>query len=132
MGKIKFGTDGWRAVIADDFTFVNVAKVAQAIADCYQTQPDKEKGLVVGYDARFLSREFAQEMVEVLAGNSISVILSSEDIPTQCMSSTIKDKGLAGGLIVTASHNPRISKTHTQKTEPRAVSENIYFNKLLH
>ena len=106
MGKIKFGTDGWRAVIADDFTFANVAKVAQAIADYYQTQPDREKGLVVGYDARFLSREFAQEMVEVLAGNGIFVILSSEDIPTQCISFVIEDRELAGGAIVTASHNP--------------------------
>ncbi len=106
MGKIKFGTDGWRAVIADDFTFANVAKVAQAIADYYQTQPDKEKGLVVGYDARFLSREFAQEMTEVLAGNGICVILSPEDIPTQCISFVIEDKELAGGVIVTASHNP--------------------------
>ncbi|TKJ48084.1 hypothetical protein CEE34_00555 [Candidatus Aerophobetes bacterium Ae_b3a] len=106
MGKIKFGTDGWRAVIADDFTFANVARVAQAIADYYQTQPDKEKGLVVGYDARFLSREFAQEMVEVLAGNGILVILSSEDIPTQCISFVIEDRELAGGVIITASHNP--------------------------
>jgi len=106
MGKIKFGTDGWRAVIADDFTFANVAKVAQAIADYYQIQPDKEKGLVVGYDARFLSREFAQEMVEVLAGNGIFVILSSEDIPTQCISFVIEDRELAGGVIITASHNP--------------------------
>ncbi|MQY59348.1 MAG: phosphoglucomutase/phosphomannomutase family protein [Clostridia bacterium] len=106
MGKIKFGTDGWRAVIADDFTFANVARVAQAIADYYQTQPDKEKGLVVGYDARFLSREFAQEMVEVLVGNGIFVILSLEDIPTQCISFAIEDKELAGGAIVTASHNP--------------------------
>lgn len=106
MGKIKFGTDGWRAVIADDFTFTNVAKVAQAIADYYKTQPNKEKGLVVGYDARFLSREFAQEVAEVFAGNGLFVILSSEDLPTQCISSAIGDRGLAGGVVVTASHNP--------------------------
>ncbi|MFQ6115342.1 MAG: hypothetical protein ACE5NG_14885 [bacterium] len=132
MGKIKFGTDGWRGVIADDFTFANVAKTAQAIADYYQTRPDRKKGLVVGYDACFLSREFAEKVAEVLAGNNPNVILSSKDLPTQCISSTIKDKGLAGRLIVTASHNPRIWRTHTQKTEPRAVSENIYFNKSLH
>lgn len=106
MGKIKFGTDGWRAVIAHDFTFSNVAKVAQAIADYYKTQPNKEKGLVVGYDARFLSREFAQEVAEVFAGNGLFVILSSEDLPTQCISSAIEDRGLAGGVVVTASHNP--------------------------
>ena len=106
MGEIKFGTDGWRAVIADDFTFANVAKVTQAIADYYQTQPGKGKGLVVGYDTRFLSEEFAQKMAEVLAGNGIFVILSSQDIPTQCVSFIIKDRELAGGVIVTASHNP--------------------------
>ncbi|GAI51037.1 unnamed protein product, partial [marine sediment metagenome] len=86
--------------------FANVAKVAQAIADYYQTQLNKEKGLAVGYDARFLSKEFAQEMAEVLAGNGIFVILSSEDIPTQCISFTIEAQELAGGVIVTASHNP--------------------------
>ncbi|MFQ5835084.1 MAG: phosphoglucomutase/phosphomannomutase family protein, partial [bacterium] len=96
MGKIKFGTDGWRGVIADDFTFDNVAKVAQAIADYYQTRPDKQKGLVVGYDARFLSREFAEEVAQVLAGNGLSVMLSPEDIPTQCLSFAITDKNLAG------------------------------------
>jgi len=106
MGEIKFGTDGWRAVIAEDFTFANVAKVAQAIADYFQSQPDKEKGLVVGYDARFLSREFAQKVAEVLAGNGLFVILSSEDLPTPCISFAIEDKELAGGVIVTASHNP--------------------------
>ena len=106
MGKIKFGTDGWRAVIADDFTFANVAKVAQAIADYYQTQLGEEKGLVVGYDARFLSKEFAQEVAEVFAGNGLYVVLSREDLPTQCISFAIKDRDLAGGVVVTASHNP--------------------------
>ncbi len=106
MGEIKFGTDGWRAVIAEDFTFANVAKASQAIADYFWTQPDKEKGLAVGYDARFLSKEFAQEVAQVFAGNGLAVILSSQDLPTQCISFAIKDKGLAGGVMVTASHNP--------------------------
>ena len=106
MGKIKFGTDGWRGVIADDFTFANVAKVAQAIADYYQTRPDRKKGLVVGYDARFLSREFAEEVTQILAGNGLSVVLSQEDIPTQCVSFAVTDKNLAGGVMITASHNP--------------------------
>ena len=106
MGKIKFGTDGWRGVIADDFTFANVAKVAQAMADYYQTRPDRKKGLVVGYDARFLSKEFAEEVAQVLAGNGLSVMLSQEDIPTQCVSFAITHKNLAGGVMITASHNP--------------------------
>ncbi len=106
MGEIKFGTDGWRAVIAEDFTFANLAKVAQAVADYFQSQTDKEKGLVVGYDARFLSGEFAQEVAEIFAGNGLTVILSLQDLPTQCVSFAIKDRGLAGGVVVTASHNP--------------------------
>ncbi|MFQ6066710.1 MAG: phosphoglucomutase/phosphomannomutase family protein [bacterium] len=106
MQKIKFGTDGWRGVIADNFTFANVARAAQAIADYYQTRPDKKRGLAVGYDARFLSREFAEEVAQVFAGNGLSVVLSQEDIPTQCVSLAITRKNLAGGVIITASHNP--------------------------
>lgn len=106
MGKIKFGTDGWRGIIADDFTFANVAKVAQAIADYYQTRPDWKKGLAIGYDTRFLSREFAEEVAQIFAGNGLSVMLSPEDIPTQCASFAITHKNLAGGVMITASHNP--------------------------
>ena len=105
MEEIKFGTDGWRGIIAKDFTFSNVAKVAQAIADYYRAQGEKG-GLVVGYDNRFLSPEFAQEVVEVLAGNGIPVILSSQSLPTQCISFAVKHKNLAGGVMITASHNP--------------------------
>jgi len=105
MEEIKFGTDGWRGVIARDFTFSNVGKVAQAIADYYQNQGGK-KGIAVGYDNRFLSPEFAQEVAEILAGNGIPVILSQRSLPTQCISFAIKDRSLAGGIMVTASHNP--------------------------
>jgi alpha-D-glucose phosphate-specific phosphoglucomutase len=105
MEEIKFGTDGWRGVIARDFTFSNVDRVAQAIADYYQTQGG-EKGIVVGYDNRFLSPEFAQEVAEILAGNGIPVILSQRSLPTQCISFTVKDRNLAGGVMITASHNP--------------------------
>ncbi len=105
MGEIKFGTDGWRAIIAQDFTFANVARVAQAVADYYKGK-EGEKKLVVGYDTRFLSQEFAELVAEVLTANDLPVILSVEDLPTQCISFAIQSEKLAGGVMVTASHNP--------------------------
>ena len=105
MGEIKFGTDGWRAVIAQDFTFANVARVAQAVADYYKGK-EGEKKLVVGYDTRFLSREFAELVAEVLSANDLPVILSRQDLPTQCISFAIQSEKLAGGVMVSASHNP--------------------------
>ena len=105
MGEIKFGTDGWRAVIAQDFTFANVARVAQAVADYYKGK-EGEKKLVVGYDTRFLSREFAELVAEVLTANDLPVILSRQDLPTQCISFAIQSEKLAGGVMVSASHNP--------------------------
>jgi len=106
MEGIKFGTDGWRGIIAKDFTFFNIDRVAQAIADYYRAQGTGEKGLAVGYDNRFLSFEFAREVSEVLAGNGIPVRLSSRSLPTQCISFAAKHKDLAGGIMITASHNP--------------------------
>jgi len=106
MREIKFGTDGWRGVIADDFTFENVSRVTQAIAEYYKRKPDKEKGVVVGYDTRFLSPEFARCVAEILIGNDIPVILSKSDVPTQTVSFTVKDRNLLGGVMITASHNP--------------------------
>jgi len=105
LGEIKFGTDGWRAVIAQDFTFANVARVAQAVADYYKGK-EGEKKLVVGYDTRFLSREFAELVAEVLSANDLPVILSRQDLPTQCISFAIQSEKLAGGVMVSASHNP--------------------------
>lgn len=106
MSDIKFGTDGWRGIIADDFTFGNVAKVAQALADYYKTHPSREKGIAIGYDTRFLSSEFALRVAEVILGNGINVILSQTDIPTQVVSCAVIERGLPGGLMITASHNP--------------------------
>jgi alpha-D-glucose phosphate-specific phosphoglucomutase len=105
MGEIKFGTDGWRAVIAEDFTFANVGRVAQAVAD-YHKERMGEKGLVVGYDTRFLSQEFAELVAEVLTANGLPVILSQQDLPTQCISFAIQTEKLAGGVMISASHNP--------------------------
>lgn len=109
MGRIKFGTDGWRAVISEDFTFENVAITAQAIADFVNSQEEpvyKKKTLVIGYDTRFLSGKYSEIMAGVLAGNGISVILSDRPSPTPAVCVYIKDKKLTGGVMITASHNP--------------------------
>jgi len=115
---IRFGTDGWRAVIADEFTFENVARVAQAYAD-FIKQPvqnsvdDKavensgaRPQVVVGYDRRFLSQEFAERSSEVLAGNGIDVSLFDGDVPTPLVSWAVRELKAAGGVVITASHNP--------------------------
>lgn len=108
MSQIKFGTDGWRAVIAEDFTFANVDRVAQATADFWNANPvsGTEKKAVVGYDRRFLSNEFAQRVAEVLAGNGFQVTLTSEPTPTPSVSFAVKAKKAIGGVMITASHNP--------------------------
>jgi len=101
---IKFGTDGWRAVIAREFTFDNVAIVAQAVAD--YIKKNKGKRAVVGYDARFLSREFALTCAQVLAGNKIKAIVSQICIPTPVVSFNNRYKKFDLGIMITASHNP--------------------------
>jgi len=110
MSAIKFGTDGWRAVISDDFTFDNVRKVAQAMADYVLSQKDilkkRDFKVVVGYDTRFLSYRYAQITACVTASNGISTILADKPSPTPSVSYAIKDKNLIGGIIITASHNP--------------------------
>lgn len=104
--QIKFGTDGWRGVIADDFTFENVAKVALATAAHYKRHKKIKNGIVVGYDARFLSKEFAQKVAEVLANKGIKVILSDKISSTPMVSLLTKQLNAAAGVIITASHNP--------------------------
>lgn len=108
MTPIKFGTDGWRAVIAEDFTFHNVDRVAQALADYWNTNPvpDTQKKVVVGYDRRFLSDQFAARMAEVLAGNAFQVTLTDRPTPTPAVSFAVKGQRAAGGVMITASHNP--------------------------
>jgi phosphomannomutase len=110
VAEIKFGTDGWRAVISDTFTFDNVKKVAQAMADYVGTQRavliGREFKVVIGYDTRFLSDRYAELTARVMASNGIPVILSDRPCPTPSVSYAIKDKNLAGGVVITASHNP--------------------------
>src|SRR3989339_667183 len=106
--KIKFGTSGWRGIISDDFTFQNVSKVAQAIAR-YVKEKEKQtvkNGVIVGYDTRFLSEKFAATAAGVLSANGIKVFLTQRDTPTPVISCEIIKKKLAGGINITASHNP--------------------------
>jgi phosphomannomutase len=107
MSVIKFGTDGWRARIGEEFTFDNLRKVAEATARVHLSLPGGgSRGMVVGYDARFLSREFAGVAAEVLASRGIPVFLSDSLVPTPAVSHAIVRERRAGGVMITASHNP--------------------------
>ena len=110
MGDIQFGTDGWRAVIAEDFTFANVERVAQATADYWNAKPvgGTERRPVVGYARRFLSDQFARRTVEILAGNGFQVTLTSGPTPTPAVSFAVKAQRAIGGVMITASHNPPV------------------------
>ena len=116
MAQIKFGTDGWRAVIAEDFTFANVARVAQATADFWKSEIGNQKSeifgrapkVIVGYDRRFLSDAFAKCAAEVFAANDFQVVLTPEPTPTPSVSYAVKNLRAVGGVMITASHNPPI------------------------
>ena len=110
MAKIKFGTDGWRAVIAEDFTFENLSRVAQATADYWNANSvaGVTNHVVVGYDRRFLSDQFALRTAEILAANGFIVTLTDRPTPTPAVSWTVKKQGGIGGVMITASHNPPI------------------------
>lgn len=110
MGTIKFGTDGWRAVIAEDFHMSNVERVAQATASYWKANLPEgtDQRAVVGYDRRFMSDEFARRTAEVLAGNDFAVTLTPVPTPTPAVSFAVKQQKAAGGVMITASHNPPI------------------------
>ena len=104
--EIKFGTDGWRGIIADDFTFENVRRVAGAIASYVFKYEQPERGVIVGYDCRFASPRAAQVVSEVIAAAGIPVKLANDYTPTPAVSYAVKKQGAAGGVMVTSSHNP--------------------------
>ncbi|HEY0321021.1 MAG TPA: phosphoglucomutase/phosphomannomutase family protein [Pyrinomonadaceae bacterium] len=115
--KIRFGTDGWRAVIAEDFTFRNLERVAQAYASflLQQASSNTSSGensnasppsVIVGYDRRFLSEHFAVRAAEVLYGNGFRVALFPESVPTPLVSWAVRETKAVGGVVITASHNP--------------------------
>jgi phosphomannomutase len=109
--QIKFGTDGWRGVIADDFTFANVRTAAQAVAAYIHArrgsaQEDPAKGLCIGYDSRFGSKAFARACAEVVAATGIPVFLANDITPTPALSFGVRARSAAGGIMITSSHNP--------------------------
>jgi phosphomannomutase len=117
LTPIRFGTDGWRAIIAEDFTFANLERVTQAYATYLQQYGKDEKTstdsnasrsplVIVGYDRRFLSQEFAECAAKVLAGNELGVAMFDQAVPTPVVSWAVKENGAAGGVVITASHNP--------------------------
>ena len=120
---IHFGTDGWRAVISDSFTFSNLRMVSQAIADAVASDHwDKSinadpKKIVVGFDTRFLSDRFAGEVARVLAANGFTVLLAQSDSPTPAISYAVKNNHAIAGVMITASHNaPRYKGSATTST----------------
>ena len=104
--EIKFGTDGWRGIIADDFTFDNVRRVAGAIASYVLNYEDAKRGVFIGYDTRFASQRFAQAAAEVIAAAGVPVKLANDYTPTPAVSYAVKHQSAAGGVMVTSSHNP--------------------------
>ena len=106
MTQIKFGTDGWRGIIADDFTFDNVRHVAGAIASYVLKHEDPTHGVIIGYDTRFASDRAARIVAQVIAAAGIPVLLSNDYTPTPAVSYNVKKLGAAGGVMVTSSHNP--------------------------
>jgi phosphomannomutase len=103
--SIHFGTDGWRAVISEDFTFENVRRVAQALAEYFLEAGGPEGRIVVGFDTRFLSDRYAIEVSRVLAANGLRVELGNADAPTPAISFAVKELAAVGGVMITASHN---------------------------
>jgi alpha-D-glucose phosphate-specific phosphoglucomutase len=106
MTAVKFGTDGWRGIIADDFTYANVRVAARAIALYVLEHEDAKTGVCVGYDTRFGSRSFARIVAEVLAGAGIPVFLANKVTPTPELSFAVRGMKAAGGVMITSSHNP--------------------------
>ena len=136
--RITFGTDGWRGVIARDFTFDNLSLVAQATMDYLNREGLGNKGLVIGYDRRFMSRDFARRVAEVAAGNSIRVRLTEEYAPTPAVSWAVRESGAGAGVMITASHNPpeyngfKIKEAFGGSALPettRIIEEIVAFNK---
>ncbi len=104
--KIKFGTDGWRGIIADDFTFSNVCKVTRAIASYLETAYTKDRPVLIGYDPRFLADQFARTAAEILADLGWTVKIVDRDCPTPVIAYNARELNSAGALMFTASHNP--------------------------
>ena len=103
---VKFGTDGWRGIIADDFTYANVRIAAAAIANYVLAYENAASGVCIAYDTRFGSQSFAKVVAEVLAGAGIPVAMAAEITPTPALSYAVRERGAAAGVMITSSHNP--------------------------
>jgi phosphomannomutase len=103
---VKFGTDGWRGIIADDFTYANVRVAAAAIANYVLANENATAGVCIAYDTRFGSRSFAKIVAEVMAGAGIPVAMAAEITPTPALSYAVRERKAAGGVMITSSHNP--------------------------
>lgn len=106
MHSIKFGTSGWRGILAEDFTLENVRVVTQAIADHLKAIGESDKGVLVGHDSRFFGERFARETARVLAGAGVPVLLCKDDAPTPVIAFELLRRGCGGAINFTASHNP--------------------------
>ena len=106
MTAITFGTDGWRGIIAEDFTFANARIVAQAIAHYAVRNEDARKGVLIGYDHRYAADRVATAVAEVISSTGTPVWLADKPCPTPAISYLVRHRGAAGGIVITASHNP--------------------------
>ena len=123
---IKFGTDGWRAVISETFTFNNLRLVAQAIADFVREENGKDPSIVIGFDTRFLSDRYAAEVARVMAANDIQTWLARADTPTPAVSYAVVNKSATAGVMITASHNaPRYNGIKLKASYGGSASPNM-------
>jgi phosphomannomutase len=120
--SIVFGTDGWRARIADEYTFENVRRCADGVAHQVVERGDREKGVVVAYDRRFASEHFAVAAAEVLLAYGIPVAFASRAVPTQMSSFEVVQRGSAAGIVITASHNPWVDNGFKVKAPTGAAA----------
>src|ERR1700676_2129296 len=106
---IKFGSDGWRAIIAEDFTFANARIVANAIARYVIRSEDARKGVIIGYDHRFASDSVAAAVADVITASGTPVWLTDKACPTPAVSLLVRQRKAASGIVITRNHNPYLS-----------------------
>jgi phosphomannomutase len=119
---IVFGTDGWRARIADEFTFDNVRRCADGVASYVVDRGEQAKGVVIAYDRRFASEHFAAAAAEVLLAHDIPVVFAVHAVPTQMSSFEVVERGAAAGIVITASHNPWVDNGFKVKAPTGAAA----------
>src|SRR5438046_4772450 len=129
LPEIKFGTDGWRGVMADDFTYATVRRVAQGIAE-YMLSRSKDPLAVVGYDCRFASEEFARTAADVFGANGVRSLIFDRPSPTQVASWTVIDRKATGAAVITASHNPWLFNGVKYKPETGSSADSTVIGEL--